>query len=115
MLEEKGELISHETIYQHIHADKKSGGTLFNHLRRKGKVCQHRSKSQAGRGHIKNRVSIDERPAEVDEKERIGDWEIVSPKEVESAIVQLNNRPRKKLNYQTPAQLMAEHMAALTA
>jgi len=27
----------------------------------------------------------------------------------------LNNRPRKTLNYQTPATLMADHMAALAA
>ncbi len=57
--EEKGVRINHETIYQHIQADKKSGGTLYNFLRGKGKAYQHRSKSQAGRGHIKNRVSID--------------------------------------------------------
>ena len=43
------------------------------------------------------------------------DFKKVSPKEVESVIVQLNDRPRKKLNYQTPAKLMAEHMAALAA
>jgi len=27
--------------------------------------------------------------------------------------VELNNRPRKKLNYKTPAKVMAEHMAAI--
>ncbi|MEY8204403.1 MAG: IS30 family transposase [Bermanella sp.] len=222
--EEKDLKISYETIYQYIRADRQSGGTLFNYLRRKGKAYQHRSKSQAGRGHIKNRVSIDERPPEVDEKERVGDWEIdlvigkghsgalltiverktsftvstrinnkraetvtaatitlltpfkdavltitadngkefayheemtealgakvyfadpycswqrglnentngllreywpkktdlkkVSKREVRSVIVQLNNRPRKKLDYQTPAKLMAEHMATLAA
>ncbi len=43
------------------------------------------------------------------------DFKKVSSNEVESAIVQLNNRPRKKLNYQTPANLMAEHIAALAA
>jgi IS30 family transposase len=222
--EEKGKQISHESIYQHIYADKISGGFLFKHLRRRGKVYQQRSKSHAGRGHIINRVSIDERPVEVDAKERTGDWEIdlvigkghsgalvtiverktsftvstrindkkaetvtaatiallepfkdavltitadngkefayheqmtkalnakvyfadpysswqrglnentngllrqywpkktdfkkVSLKEVESVIVQLNNRPRKKLNFRTPAKLMAENMAALAA
>jgi len=29
--------------------------------------------------------------------------------------VQLNDRPRKKLQYQTPAKLMAEYMAAIAA
>jgi len=76
LLEEHEKLLSHETIYLHIWADKASGGDLFNHLRRKGKAYQPRSKGQAGRGHIKNRVSIDERPKIVDEKGRVGDWEI---------------------------------------
>jgi len=74
--EERGERLSHETIYLYIWADKASGGELFKHLRRKAKTYQPRGKSQAGRGHIKNRISIDERPAIVDEKGRVGDWEI---------------------------------------
>ena len=46
-------------------------------MSRKGKAYQVRSKDkQAGRGFIKNRVSIDERPKIVDHKSRIGDWEI---------------------------------------
>jgi IS30 family transposase len=76
LLEEKEELLSHETIYLHIWADKAAGGDLYTELRRRGKAYQPRGKSQAGRGHIKNRVSIDERPKIVEKKERIGDWEI---------------------------------------
>lgn len=64
-------------IYKHIWLDKRSGGALFKSLRRKGKVYQSRCKlKQAGRGYIKNRVSIDERPQVVDNKSRIGDLEI---------------------------------------
>jgi IS30 family transposase len=217
--------ISYETIYQHIWSDKKSGGHLFQHLRRKGKAYQSRSKEkQAGRGFIKNRISIDERPHVVDDKSRMGDWEIdlvigkghsgalvtiverktsftvstrvddksaktvtaatiallapfkgavltitadngkefayhekmteslkcdvyfadpycswqrglnenthgllrqywpkstdfkkVSQSAVQDVIVNLNDRPRKKLNYKTPAKLMAEHMVAIAA
>jgi IS30 family transposase len=73
---EKGIKLSHETIYRHIWSDKISGGQLYLYLRRKGKTYQSRAKSQAGRGHIINRVSIDERPTIVDEKSRVGDWEI---------------------------------------
>ena len=76
LLEEREELLSHETIYLHIWVNKRTGGDLFKHLRRKGKSYHPRSKGQAGRGHIKNRVSIDERPVIVDEKGRVGDWEI---------------------------------------
>jgi IS30 family transposase len=69
--------ISYETIYQHIWSDKRCGGQLFQYLRRKGKAYQVRSKDKlAGRGYIKNRISIDERPQIVDDKARIGDWEI---------------------------------------
>ena len=68
--------ISHETLYKHIWADKKAGGELFTFLRRQGKAYQSCSKSLAGRGHIKNRVSIEEWPDIFDEKSRIGDWEI---------------------------------------
>lgn len=224
LLDESQALISHEAIYQHVWNDKRLGGNLHTHLRRKGKKYQPRSKKQAGRGCIKNRVSIDERPAIVDTKSRIGDWEIdlvigkghsgalvtivermtsftvstridsksadvvtaatinllkpfkgavlsitadngkefayhekmtealgapvffadpysswqrglnentngllrqywpkatnfkeVKKKEVASVIVQLNNRPRKKLGYKTPAELMGKHMAAIAA
>jgi IS30 family transposase len=223
--EEQNTLISHETIYQHIWSDKRTGGQLFQYLRRKGKAYQSRSKDkQAGRGFIKNRVSIDERPSVVEDKSRVGDWEIdlvigkghsgalvtiverktsftvsmrvddksaktvtaatiallqpfkdavltitadngkefayhekmtehlgcgvyfadpycswqrglnentngllrqywpkstdfkkVSQSSVQGVIVKLNDRPRKKLNYKTPAKLMAEHMVAIAA
>ena len=68
--------VSHETIYLHIWADKKAGGDLYTFLRRRGKAYQPRGKKLAGRGCIKNRVGIEHRPAEVDAKERVGDWEI---------------------------------------
>jgi len=221
---EKGSKISHETIYRHVWLDKRKGGELYSHLRRRGKAYQSRAASTAGRGHIKNRVSIDERPAIVDGKSRIGDWEIdlvigkghsgalvtiverktrfsvssrifdkqastvteatiallkpyksavltitadngkefayheeitkaldapvyfadpycswqrglnentngllrqywpkktnfklISTADVDAVLIDLNNRPRKKLDYQTPSQLMKVHMAAIAA
>ena len=67
--------ISHEWIYQYILKDKQHGGTLYTHLR-----CKTRYRKRYGakdrRGQIKNRVSIDERPAIVDKRKRIGDWEV---------------------------------------
>lgn len=68
--------VSHETIYQFIIADQKNGGDLYKHLRRRHKKRRKRLKSKDHRGQIPNRVSIDERPAIVDEKKRVGDWEI---------------------------------------
>jgi IS30 family transposase len=43
------------------------------------------------------------------------DFKTVSPREMISVITLLNTRPRKKLNYKTPAEKMAEHVAALAA
>jgi IS30 family transposase len=66
--------ISHESIYQHIYQDKLQNGQLHKHLR-----CQKKRRKRYGkqdrRGRIPNRVSIDQRPAIVNQKSRIGDWE----------------------------------------
>lgn len=76
LLVEHDILISHERLYQHIWEDKRAGGDLYCHLRRHGKRYQKRSSGKTSRGQIKNRTSIDGRPKEVDDKSRIGDWEI---------------------------------------
>ncbi|MFO7916724.1 MAG: IS30 family transposase [Anaerolineae bacterium] len=66
--------ISHEWIYQYVLADKKAGGDLHKHLR-----CQKPYRKRYGqydrRGKLPNRVSIEERPAIVNTRERLGDWE----------------------------------------
>lgn len=67
--------ISAERIYQHIWEDKKAGGDLHENLRRKLRYRRKRSCKIDNRGIIPNRVSIDERPAIVDQRTRIGDWE----------------------------------------
>lgn len=69
-------LISYEWIYQYVLADKARGGTLWKHLRWSRKRRRKRYGKQDRRGSIPGRVSIDERPAIVDEKCRIGDWEV---------------------------------------
>jgi len=71
---EEGIRISHEHIYQYIYADKASGGKLYCHLRCK-KKRRKRYGSYDRRGVIPNRVSIDDRPAVVAKRSRIGDWE----------------------------------------
>jgi IS30 family transposase len=76
LLSDQKQLISHESIYLHIWAEKQAGGDLYTYLRRQGKKYDKRRNGKSTRGHIKNRVSIDDRPGIVDEKSRIGDWEI---------------------------------------
>lgn len=67
--------ISHETIYQFVINDQKMGGDLYKHLRLGRKKRHKRLKTRDKRGQIPNRISIAERPAIVDHKDRIGDWE----------------------------------------
>lgn len=74
--DEHGESLSHERIYQHIWEDKHAGGMLYANLRRQGKKYQKRCNGKRSRGQIRNRVGIEERPGVVEEKSRIGDWEI---------------------------------------
>jgi len=66
--------ISHETVYRRVYADKQSGGLLWKNLR-----CQKQRRKRYGkterRGIIPNRLSIEDRPAIVEERSRIGDWE----------------------------------------
>lgn len=67
--------ISHETIYQRILEDKYAGGNLYTHLRCKKKRKKRYGSARSMRGTIPNRVGIDQRPAIVESRKRIGDWE----------------------------------------
>ncbi len=86
--------VSHETIYQMIWNDKKMGGVMYKHLRRKGRHKTKRGSKNQYRGLIPNRVDIDERPAIVDEKVRFGDLEgdTIIGKNHKGAIVTINDR-----------------------
>ena len=67
--------ISHEWIYQYIYADYRAGGQLYKHLRSQ-KKRRKRLRGQDRRGQLSGRRSIEERPAIVDDRSRIGDWEV---------------------------------------
>jgi IS30 family transposase len=85
--------VSHEWIYQYILVDKQAGGDLYRHLR-----CQKKRRKRYGsydrRGKLPNRVSIEERPAIVEKRLRIGDWEVdtLTGKRHCQAIVTLTER-----------------------
>lgn len=66
--------VSHERIYLYIYANKQRGGTLYRHLRSQKKQ-RKRYGGHARRGQIPHRISIEQRPAIVASKTRIGDWE----------------------------------------
>lgn len=67
--------VSHETIYRWIYLDATVGGTLYHHLRRRRKKRRKQKRYGSGRRFIPGRVSISERPAIVETRERFGDWE----------------------------------------
>jgi len=70
-------MVCRETIYQHIYADAKAGGSLFTHLPRAKRKRRRRCPRSdgRGRGRIPNQRRIDTRPAVVEERARVGDWE----------------------------------------
>lgn len=70
-----GLAVSHETIYRHVWDDKRAGGTWYTQLRQGHKKRRKRRGSKDSRGKISNRVDIDQRPAVVETRSRIGDWE----------------------------------------
>ena len=76
MVKAVGIKISHERIYQHIWQDKRDGGNLYTHLRiANGNKRRKRYGKKDWRGRIPGRIDIKERPAIVETKQRLGDWE----------------------------------------
>ena len=68
------EMVSVEWIYRFIREDKRNGGSLYKH-------CRHRLKHRkrpigAGVRNIPDRVSIRERPPEVEKREEFGHFEM---------------------------------------
>jgi len=72
----KGKSISYEQIYQYIFNDGRDscGRHLFRYLRRKKPYRQPKHSRKANKITIKERVSILERPEEINEKETFGHW-----------------------------------------
>lgn len=89
--------ISHETIYQYLLEDKKDGGELYKYLRHKNKPYRKRYGSSDKRGEIPHKRSIEDRPSIVEEKNRIGDWEIdlIIGKNHKQALVTVVDRKSK--------------------
>lgn len=103
------ELVSPERIYQYVAADKVRGGTLYQKLR-----CQKKKRSRYGkyskRGAWQNIKRIAERPSIVEEKKRIGDWELdtIIGKGHQGAIVTMVERRTKLLRMKKLEQKRAD-------
>lgn len=105
--------ISHETIYKYIWWEKSNGGNLHKYLRQFSKRRRKRYRSYDSRGLLAGKRHISERPDVVNDRRRIGDWEIdtmmgsgdkycivtlVERKTGYTLIGKLNNRTKEELN-----------------
>lgn len=67
--------VSYETLYQHVYADKASGGKLCKNLRWQ----KHKRRRYAGgsdrRGQIPNRRPLSERALHIEDRKQVGHWE----------------------------------------
>jgi IS30 family transposase len=86
--------VSPERIYQYVWNDKVRKGSLYKHLRNKGRKYRKRGSLKDSRGLIVNRIGIEKRPLIVDQKTRIGDLEVdtVIGKNHLGALVTINDR-----------------------
>jgi IS30 family transposase len=115
-LEKRQEIrISHEWIYQHILADQQAKGDLYTHLRQYGKRRKRYGKYDR-RGKLPNRVSIEERPQMVEQRERLGDWEVdtLVGKGHRGALVSLVERKSRYTLLQPVTQRLADLVADAT-
>lgn len=105
--------ISHEAIYQHAYRDKRAGGDLAALLRCQKVRRKRYGSGQERRGRLLDRVSIEQRPAIVNEKSRIGDWEgdTVIGKGHQGALVTLVERYSR---YTLAQQVDSRHSAGVT-
>lgn len=99
LADQDGVTLSHESIYQHIWQDKRAGGALWKNLRRKTRRYQKRGNDgKTSRGRIPGRIDIDQRPAIVELRSRLGDWEAdtIIGSRSKAAIVSLVERRSRK-------------------
>lgn len=89
------EMVSVERIYQFIREDKAKGGTLYKHTRHQ---LKHRKRPVGVKGsRIKDRISIEQRPEKVNNREEFGHFEmdLVIGKNHQGAILTITERVSK--------------------
>ena len=109
---DKVKMVSVERIYQYIWDNKRRGGSLYRHLRTKGKKYKKRGHLKDKRGLLVGRVDISQRPLIVEKKDRLGDFEIdlVIGKNHKGALLTINDRASgvlfmEKLNSKEAAEI----------
>ncbi|MDH3503412.1 MAG: IS30 family transposase [Nitrospirota bacterium] len=86
--------INPATVYRFVLKEKQQGGQLYRGLRHQAKPRRQRYGAKDYRGTIPGRVDIADRPAGVDTRSRVGDWEadLIIGKDHHGAIVTLAER-----------------------
>lgn len=107
-------MVSHERIYQYIAEDKKKGGEKYKHLRRKKKY-KRRCVIEDRRGKLSNTNSIHERPKEVDQRMRYGDYEVdlIVGAHHKGGILTMNDRRTGKVKIRKIKSKNSKHIAKL--
>ena len=67
--------VSHETLYQHVYADKAKGGRLWKNLRCQKQKRKRYASGRERRGQIPNRRPLSQRPAHIEGRKQVGHWE----------------------------------------
>jgi len=103
-------VMSHETIYLHIWRDRAKGGSLWRYLRGAQKRRRKRYGRNDSRGRLSGKRMIQNRPAIVARRARMGDWEIdtvhgrgkpcvVTAVERKSGLVRIGPLPRATVEH----------------
>ena len=98
--------VSHETIYKHVYQNKREGGMLYTHLARQH-IYRKRIHKYCRRGFRDPRRPISERPAIVETRSRLGDWEadtIIGRNHRQAIVSLVERRSRFCLLHKVPAR-----------
>jgi len=105
--------ISHETIYRHVWADKRRGGTLYTHLRGARKRRRKRYGRYDSRGRLAGKRPITARPAAVELRAQVGHWEADTMLGAGQAGPCVLSMVERKTGYLTLGQLRQRTSAAV--
>ena len=67
--------VRHDTLYQHVYADKARGSKLWKNLRCQKQKRKRYTSGRDRRGQIPNSRSLSERPARIEGRKQVGNWE----------------------------------------
>jgi IS30 family transposase len=67
--------VSHETLYQHVYADKARGGKLWKNLRCQKQKRKRYASGRDRRGQIPDRRPLSDRPSHIEARKQVGHWE----------------------------------------